>query len=80
MNALIRLLLVTLIILPHTASACAVCFGNSDSPWRQALDWGVLVLLAVVLLVLGGVVAFFAHMAKRARMSQTTSPREELQP
>ncbi|HTD85455.1 MAG TPA: hypothetical protein VK850_02670 [Candidatus Binatia bacterium] len=77
---LFRLLLLTALILPHTASACAVCFGNSDSPWAKALNWGILALLAVVLLVLGGIVAFFVHMAKRARMSQISVPQEELQP
>lgn len=80
MTVLLRLFLLAAFILPHTASACAVCFGNSDSPWAKALNWGVLALLAVVLMVLGGIVAFFVHMAKRARMSQLTVPQEELQP
>lgn len=77
---MIRLLLLTLLILPRTASACAVCFGDPDSPLAKGLSWGVLSLLAVVLLVLGGIAAFFVHMAKRARMSQITAPQEELQP
>ena len=80
MTALVRLLLAAALILPHTASACAVCFGNSDSPWAKALSWGILALLGVVLTVLGGIVAFFVHMAKRARMSQLSVPQEELQP
>jgi hypothetical protein len=80
MTVLIRLLLAALLILPHTASACAVCFGNSDSPWAKALNWGILALLGVVLMVLGGIVAFFVHMAKRARMTQLSVPQEELQP
>ena len=80
MTVLIRLLLAAALLLPHTASACAVCFGNSDSPWAKALSWGVLALLGVVLTVLGGIVAFFIHMAKRARMSQMIVPQEELQP
>jgi len=80
MTVLIRLFLVTALVLPHTASACAVCFGNSDSPWAKALSWGVLALLGVVLMVLGGIVAFFMHMAKRARMTQIPVPQEELQP
>ena len=74
------MVLVAFLVLPHTASACAVCFGNSDSPWAKALNWGILVLLAVVLTVLGAIVAFFIHMAKRARMSQLPQPQEELQP
>lgn len=78
-----RLTIVILLLFiasPHTASACAVCFGDPDSPLAKGLSWGVLSLLAVVLLVLGGIAAFFAHIAKRARMSQITAPQEELQP
>jgi heme/copper-type cytochrome/quinol oxidase subunit 2 len=80
MSVPLRLLLVATLILPHTASACAVCFGDPDSPWAKALNWGVLALLAVVLMVLGGIVAFFVFMAKRARLSQIPSAQEELQP
>ena len=71
--------LLAFLSLPSTASACAVCFGNSDSPWAKALNWGILVLLFVVLSVLGGIVAFFVHMAKRSRMAQLAA-QEELQP
>ena len=78
MSILLRVLLLSVLVLPHTASACAVCFGNSDSPWAKALSFGVIALLGVVLLVLGGIVAFFVFMAKRARMIQATTP-EELQ-
>jgi hypothetical protein len=79
MTFLIRVLLAAVLILPHTASACAVCFGNSDSTWNKAVNLGIIVLLGVVLIVLGGIVAFFVHMAKRARMPQLTT-QEKLQP
>jgi hypothetical protein len=80
MSVLLRVLLVAALVLPHTASACAVCFGNSDSPWAKALSWGILALLGVVLVVLGGIVAFFIYMSKRARLSQIPATQEELQP
>lgn len=84
MNALLRLLLIALLVMPQAASACAVCFGNSDSPLAKALNWGILALLGVVLAVLAGIVAFFVHMAKRARTAQltttVTTAQEELQP
>ena len=76
---LAKILLLLALIAPHTASACAVCFGNSDSTWNKAVNMGIIVLLGVVLLVLGGIVAFFVHMAKRARMPQITT-QENLQP
>lgn len=78
--SVVKFMLLLLFLAPGTASACAVCFGNSDSPWAKALNWGILVLLFVVLSVLGGIVAFFMHMAKRSRMAQLPANPEELQP
>ena len=78
--ALVRFCIAAVFVVPQSVSACAVCFGNSDSPWAKALNWGILVLLFVVLSVLGGIVAFFMHMAKRSRMAQLPANQEELQP
>ena len=72
-------LFLLLVSLPQSASACSVCFGDPSSPWAKALGLGILALLGVVLLVLGGIVAFFVFMARRARMTQITTP-EESQP
>jgi len=80
MTVLIRIFLAAALILPHSASACAVCFGNSDSPWGKALNWGILALLGVVLVVLGGIVAFFIHVAKRSRVLAQLTTQEKLQP
>lgn len=52
--------------LPQPAAACAVCFGDPASPAAQGLAMGVVALLAVVLVVLGGVTAFFIYLARRA--------------
>ena len=46
--------------------ACAACFGRSDSPMAHGFNWGILSLLAVVIVVLGGFSAFFAFLAKRS--------------
>jgi hypothetical protein len=81
MTVLIRILLAAaVLIVPHSASACAVCFGASDSPWGKALNFGILALLFFVVIVLGGIVAFFMHMAKRARMLAQLTVQEKLQP
>jgi len=48
------------------AHACTVCFGNSDSKLSQGMLAGVLVLLLVVLAVLGGFVALFIFLARKA--------------
>ncbi len=50
----------------NSALACAVCFGKSDTALAKGLHWGVLSLLAVVLCVLAGIVAFFICLAKRS--------------
>jgi hypothetical protein len=52
--------------LPSAAQACSVCFGNSDSKLSQGMLAGVLVLLLVVLAVLGGFVALFVFLARKA--------------
>jgi len=46
-------------------SACATCFGASDSAMAQGMNMGILALLAVIGGVLGGVAAFFGFLALR---------------
>jgi hypothetical protein len=46
--------------------ACAACFGQSDSPLAAGMNWGIFSLLGTILVVLGGVAAFFVFLAKRA--------------
>ena len=60
------LLAFAILLAPRAAHACAVCFGNSDSKLSQGMLAGVLVLLLVVLAVLGGFVALFIYLARRA--------------
>lgn len=51
---------------PGTARACAVCYGEPDSPMSRGLTWGITALVVVVVAVLGGVVAFFIQSNRRA--------------
>ena len=46
--------------------ACATCFGASDSPLAQGMNWGIATLLGVIGAVLAGVVAFFVHVGVRS--------------
>jgi hypothetical protein len=66
-------------VVPGAARACSVCFGNSDSNLTQGMLAGVLVLLLVVLSVLGGFVALFIYLARRAAATaledQSTEPK-----
>jgi hypothetical protein len=51
---------------PDSARACAACYGKSDSPLAEGVNWGILTLLVVVTAVLGGFVTMFAYFARRA--------------
>ena len=53
-----------------SALACATCYGASDSPLAQGMNWGIATLLGVIGSVLAGVVAFFVHVGvKSARLN-----------
>ena len=50
----------------RSASACATCFGRSDSKLAEGMNWGIASLLFVVVGVLGGLAAFFIFLAKKS--------------
>ncbi len=63
-----------LIVLPiHSASACAVCFGDPNSQMTKGAIAGVLLLLGVVGSVLGGIVAVsFTWIARARQLEKST--------
>ncbi len=72
---IVAALLSVALLAPESASACAACFGQSDSQLAVGLNWGISSLLAVVVFVLGGFAAFFIYLAKRAAaMAETPLP------
>jgi hypothetical protein len=54
---------------PDRASACAACYGQSDSPLAKGLVWGVFALIAVVVPLLVGIAAFFIYISKRSALT-----------
>ena len=61
--------------------ACAACFGQSDSAMAQGMNWGILILLGIIALVLGGVAGFFVYLAKRtSALAAATGPEQMLEP
>ena len=62
-------LLLTLLLCPQHASACAACYGQTDSPLAKGLIWGVFALIAVVVPLLVGIAAFFIYIAKRSALA-----------
>lgn len=56
--------------------ACAACFGQSDSRMAQGMNMGIFALLGVITCVLGGVAAFFIHLARRGSEPSQSFPRD----
>lgn len=61
-------------LLPASASACAICYGEPDSPMTRGLTWGILALVLVVAIVLSGVVAFFVHTLRNESAQPPATP------
>ncbi len=78
----ILLLLATLgLAAKSTVLACATCYGASDSPLAQGMNWGILVLLGVIGSVLTGITAFFVHVGiKSAKLNAGQPNQPDLKP
>ena len=48
--------------------ACAVCFGNPDSPQTKAVQLGILALLGVTVAVLASFAGFFLYLRRRQKL------------
>lgn len=59
-----------MVLLPEAVLACEKCFGASaaDTPTVKGIGLAMLGLLLITVVVLGGIVAFFIYMRKRARL------------
>lgn len=65
------------VLLPRVVMACPVCFGELEAPLAKATSLGIGFMLALTVLVLGGMAAFFASLARRAALvsrRSATSP------
>lgn len=49
-----------------SAFACATCYGASDSPLAQGMNWGIMVLLGFIGTVLLAISSFFVYIVRRA--------------
>lgn len=54
---------------PRPVLACAVCFGDPNSPMAIGASWGVLLLIGVTGAVLSAFAGFFLYLVKRSRMA-----------
>lgn len=71
MLRIVSMLLTLLVVLPRDASACAVCFGATDSAQGMALQGAIITLLGVTLAMLSGI-ALFAFRVWRHESTMST--------
>lgn len=62
---------------PEAARACAVCYGEPDSPAARGLTWAIIALGLIVGMVLSGVILFFVQ-ANRSAAQLTETGVEEI--
>lgn len=60
------------------ASACAACFGKSDSKLAEGMNAGILTLLAIIGSVLVAIAGFFVFIIRRAATHPLPVPGESL--
>jgi hypothetical protein len=67
------------LLLPSSATACTVCFGDPNSPITKSAEMGVWFLLAVILIVEAGFGVFFLiYLRRRTRGFRDPMPRPAL--
>ena len=59
-------LLLLAALLPVRVLACAACYGASDSPLAEGMNWGIFTLLGVVGTVLTCFLVFFVHIVRKS--------------
>jgi len=65
-KALVSIAAVAFALHPGSLLACAACYGQSDSPMAQGMNWGIFSLLTVIVSVLGGIAGFFIFLARKS--------------
>lgn len=70
----IMLLVCLTAMVSSRALACATCYGASDSPLAQGMNWGIMVLLGFVGTVMTGIVAFFVHVGRNSAKMSVPGP------
>lgn len=68
MRCRVTFISIFLLLLANAPStlACATCFGASDSPMAQGMNWGIFSLLVVITFMLSCIAGFFVFLAKRS--------------
>lgn len=63
-----KLLIASLLSIIYTnmTIACSVCFGLSDGPLKDGINWSILGLLFIIATVLLGFASFFIVLVRKA--------------
>jgi len=64
------LVVVLVLVLPHVAAACPVCYGANDSQMNGGMNTALTVMLGTTGFVLAIISAFFVMMRNRYRRQQ----------
>lgn len=59
---------VLLLLAPRVALACPVCFGQSDSPMALGINYGIYLMLGVIVGLWIAFASFFIHLRRRASL------------
>ncbi len=51
---------------PAQLFACATCYGASDSPMAEGMNWGIFTLMGIIVPVLGTFLAFFIYLIRKS--------------
>ena len=63
---LVSALALAVVLSPARTLACAACYGQSDSPLAEGMNWGIFSLLGVVVCVLASIATFFVFLGRRS--------------
>ena len=76
-RANVLLVLVAGLLATQDATACAACFGRSDSALAYGMNAGILTLLAVIATMLAAVASFFVFIVRRASRLESEASKSD---
>jgi hypothetical protein len=77
MKTVRKIIIGALALAPTPLFACAACYGKSDSPLAQGVNWGIFTLLGIVTPVLGTFAFCFIRMINKeeAALKKNNAPK-----
>jgi hypothetical protein len=77
MKTVRKIMIGALALAPTSLFACAACYGRSDSPLAQGVNWGIFTLLGIVTPVLGTFAFCFIRMINKeeAALKKNNAPK-----